>query len=289
MKYSIIIPILILGLIIIISGIYIRAKLFIIIGCICIVFALTYLYVSNPIAPSVLSITFTSTNNQINQKGYLTVVCTPIWLTTYYQAVAFCPLLNYSATSISTTIIIPVNEYGYSRVYVQAITPFGTSYDSSDSSINQITIINPNPPIPTPIPFIINSSTLVGITDPTYIGNLFNVSLWIDRAYVYYNEFTLNIHSISITGINISLGTYPAVLYVSDSPTGSYNPAYGSFTFNTTNTEYTATASNLIWNVRKTPSANLYFNVFYTVSENFVGAITNFQISFDLSGKLSTI
>jgi hypothetical protein len=144
MKYSIVLPILLLGIIIILCGVFISSMLFIIVGSICIIIGLVYVYLSTPTPPTVLSVTYTSVPTTV---GYLTVTCSSVLFATLYQAIAFCPTSNYTATSTHTTLILPISDYGTYRVYVQAITPFGTSFYSSDTSLNLITITAP-PKIP---------------------------------------------------------------------------------------------------------------------------------------------
>lgn len=137
MKYSIVLPILLLGIVIILCGLYISSLLFIFVGSICIVIGIFYMYVSTPTPPTVLSVTYTSIPKTV---GYLTVTCSSVLFATLYQAIAFSSTANYSATSTNTTIILPISDYGTYRVYVQAITPFGTSFYSSDTLVNSITI-----------------------------------------------------------------------------------------------------------------------------------------------------
>jgi hypothetical protein len=144
-------------------------------------------------------------------------------------------------------------------------------------------IISLNPP---PVGGIV-----AGMSTPLFRGNVVNYSL--TSAFPSCNVFTLYIRNITLTGNCFTTGppvSTPVTLYVSDSPTGAYDPTLGaiaSFVFTINETTSTVTASNLIWNVRKNPSANLYLNVQNTTST--LCAILTFQIDFDLVGQLATL
>jgi hypothetical protein len=167
MNYIILLVCMVLGVLILFSGRIIHSPVFFMVGIVCIVTALVYLYISYPPSPQLYDFdtsgnnlyTPSTTHSYIDpSSGYVTIYFSIIPYAQSYTVTAWGPDIITSTGISSPLIVTGINQAGTYTCTVMATTPFGTSISSKESHSFQIYPVYP--PTITSVTLSLNTFTI---------------------------------------------------------------------------------------------------------------------------------